>query len=167
MLKKTRYFYATILIILLFALILDIVTEDDLSYLGIAYFCTFIILSIFLISRGFIYKIDTNIYFGILILASPLIQLLISLGIKNYLYYCGGIFLILALASLVIWLYFKNNFHKMLNFIFLGEFIIFFISIYLTNLKFWYLIIMASLWIFLVSTTFIIKKQSHKKFVKK
>lgn len=162
MLKKTKYIYTTILIVLLLALMLDIASDDKISYLGIAYFMTFIILSFFLIARGLIYKIDTNVYFGILLLGSPLIQTLIMLDIRRYFIYCIAVFLVLWLASFVIWKYFKNDFHKKLNFLFLGEMAIFFMPICLTNLSFWYLIIMALVWlIFIIILTRAIKPKKH------
>lgn len=160
--KKIKYVYVTLLILLLLSLALDIIANDKISYLGITYFFTFVCLSIFLISRGLIYKIDTNVYFGLLLLASPLVQTLVTLEIHKYFVYCFGIFLVLWLASFVVWKVFKNDFHKLLSYIFLGEFVIFLAPLSFKNMTIWYLMIMAVVWFVLVLVlNFIITARKH------
>lgn len=147
---KSKFLYVILALILLICLAFDIVLDDNISYLAIAYFITFISLSIFLTLRGLIFKIDSNLYFGLLLTMSPIIQCLIYFNITRYTIYLITIFAVLTISSLVIWKYFKDKMHKMLFFIFLGEIGIFFVPFYLTNLSFWYLIIMAIVWLCIV-----------------
>lgn len=147
---KSKFLYVILALILLICLAFDIVLDDNISYLAIAYFITFISLSIFLTLRGLIFKIDSNLYFGLLLTMSPIIQCLIYFNITRYTIYLITVFAVLTISSLVIWKYFKDKMHKMLFFIFLGEIGIFFVPFYLTNLSFWYLIIMAIVWLCIV-----------------
>ena len=152
MAKKVRYFYFGLVFILLTCLAFDVLTPNEkISFLGLSYFIIFIAVALFLILRGFYYKIDTNIYFGILLLISPSSQFLISIGLIKYYYFCIISFMFLTISSLVIWKYFKDKTHKFLFFVFLGEMLIFFIPFCLTNFQFWYLIILAIIWALLVS----------------
>lgn len=146
MLAKTKFIYVTLLLTLLICLFLDILLDSRISYLFCAYFICFVILSLFLIFRGLIYKIDTNLYFGILLLISPLIQTIIYLNFIKYYLILIVIFTILSLASLSVWLFFKDKTHKKLFFVFLGEIIICLLPICLTKIKFWGLIILAVVW---------------------
>ena len=147
MLKTTRFIYGFLLIILLGCLLLDVLnTNKNISYLSIAYFIVFLSLSAFLLIRGFYYKIDTNIYFGVLLFISPISQILIKFNRVSYPYFLVCIFSVLSIASLLIWWYFKDKSHKKLFFAFLGEIIIFFLPFYLTKISIWVLIIMSVAW---------------------
>lgn len=146
MLAKTKFIYVTLLLSLLICLFLDILLDSKISYLFCAYFICFIVLSLFLVFRGLVYKIDTNLYFGILLLISPLIQTIIYFDYIKYYLILGIIFTILTFASLSVWLFFKDKTHKKLFFVFLGEIIVSLLPIYLTNISFWSLIILAVVW---------------------
>ena len=146
MLAKTKFIYITLLLTLLFCLFLDILLDSKISYLFCAYFIIFISLSIFLIARGFIYKIDTNLYFGILLLISPIIQFVIYINYVKYYLILSIIFLVLTLASLSVWLLIKDKGHKKMFFVFLGEIIVFLLPICLTKISFSVLIILAIVW---------------------
>ena len=147
MVKKVRYFYIALVTMLLICLAFDIFAPNkNISFLGCAYFIIFIALAFFLILRGVYYKIDTNIYFGILLFISPSFQLLINYDLMKYFYFCFVVFTFLTIASFIIWKYFKDRTHKLLFFVFLGEMFIFFMPFYLTNFLFWYLIILAVIW---------------------
>ena len=147
MVKKVRYFYISLIALLLTCLAFDILSPSKkISFLGCAYFIIFISIALFLILRGFYYKIDTNIYFGILLFISPVCQLLINFELTRYFYFCITVFLFLTLASLVVWKYFKDKTHKLFFFVFLVELFIFFIPFCLTNFQFWYLILLAIIW---------------------
>ena len=161
---KSNFLYLVLLFGLLICLVFDLVVDSAFSYLAIAYFVLFCFVSIFLIIRGFLYKIDTNLYFGILLLISPTIQTLIYLGIKDYAYYCISVFIPLTIASLTVWKYFKDTRHKTLFAIFVGEIFVFILPFCLTNISFWYLIIMAVVWFAMVLSFTIFK---HKKRPKK
>lgn len=146
MLTKTKFIYVALLCTLLICLLLDVLLESKISYLFCAYFICFIVLSFFLIFRGLIYKIDTNLYFGILLFISPIIQTFIYFDYIKYYLILISIFTILCLASFVIWQYFKDKVHKKLFFVFLGEILIFLLPICLTKISFWVLIIIAVVW---------------------
>lgn len=161
---KSNLLYILLLVGLFGCLIFDLVIQSSFSYLAFCYFVLFCFVAIFLIVRGFVYKIDTNLYFGILLLISPIVQTLIYFGIKNYSYYCVGVFLPLTLASLVVWRYFKNKRHQTLFVLFLGEIFIFLLPFCLTNISFWYLIIMAIVWFACVVCLSVLR---HKKQPKK
>lgn len=161
---KSNLLYLVLLVGLLICLVFDLVIDSALSYLAVAYFVLFCFVSIFLIIRGFLYKIDTNLYFGILLLISPIMQTLIYLGIKNYAYYCIGVFVPLTIASLAIWKYFKDARHKTLFAIFAGEIFVFTLPFCLTNISFWYLIIMVIVWFVVVMCCAIFR---HKRQPKK
>lgn len=98
---KSNLLYILLLVGLFGCLIFDLVIQSSFSYLAFCYFVLFCFVAIFLIVRGFVYKIDTNLYFGILLLISPIVQTLIYFGIKNYSYYCVGVFLPLTLPSVI------------------------------------------------------------------
>jgi len=160
MLTKTKFIYITLLLTLLICLFLDILLEDKISYLFCAYFIVFVVLSLFLIFRGLIYKIDTNLYFGVLLLISPLIQTIIYLDYIKYYLILATIFLMLTLASLLVWLFFKDKTHKKLFFVFLGEIIVCLLPICLTKISFWALIILAVVWfIFYFAVNYFKKKK--------
>lgn len=146
---KTKHIYITLTLILLSCLFLDILLDNKISYLFCAYIIIFLILSLFLILRGLIYKIDTNLYFGILLLISPIVQLLIYANYTQYFYICLSIFFVLTLSSFCVWKYFKDKSHKNLFFVFLGEFLIFLLPICLTKIKFYILILLSGLWFIL------------------
>lgn len=164
MLKRTKFVYATLMILLLMCLLFDVMLEEKtVSYLACAYFFVFVLLSIFLIIRGFVYKVDTNIYFGIMLLISPISQLLINYDIFSvyaFLLVCSSV---IAFASLVIWWYFKDKTHKLLFFIFLGEILIFLTPFYLTNLSIWYLIVIAIVWLVLAIIFNVVKKKFKRR----
>lgn len=143
---KSNLLYMILIVGLFVCLAFDIFVQSSISYLGTAYFVLFCILSTFLIIRGLIYKIDSNVYFGILLLLSPIIQTLIYFEINNYAMYCCCSFAILSLASLVAWKYFKDERHKIIFFIFSGEIVVFLLPFCLTKISFWYLIILAIVW---------------------
>lgn len=159
MASKIKYIYSFILIILLVCLGLDILEiYPSMSFLGCAYFAGFIILALFLILRGLIYKIDTNLYFGILLLASPIIQIMLYLNVINYILYSIVIFILLAFGSFVVWKHFKDLTHKKAFFVFLGEIVILLIAFYLTNISFWYLILVTGIWFVLFASVNLILK---------
>ena len=148
MVKKVKYFYFCLLTTLLICLTIDVIApSENISFLACAYFIIFIALAFFLILRGVYYKIDTNLYFGILLFISPAVQTLIYFDYAKYYHLFAVSCLFLTIASLIIWKYFKDKTHKFLFFVFLGEMLIFFIPFCLTNFKFWYLIILAIKWL--------------------
>lgn len=161
---KSNLLYAILILVLLTCLAFDILIKSTISYLGLAYFGIFCFLAVFLIIRGICYKIDTNLYFGVLLLISPIIQILIYFDIHFYWYYCVSIFAILSLASFTMWKYFKDKRHKSMFFVFFGEIVIFLLPFCLTNFSFWYLIIMAVVWLLFVAILSLGK--SHKKVKK-
>ena len=146
MLAKTKFIYVTLLLTLLICLFLDVLLDNKISYLFCAYFICFVVLSLFLIFRGLIYKIDTNLYFGVLLLISPAVQVLIYLNLTKYYFILAIIFTMLCIASLVVWMFFKDKSHKKMFFAFLGEIIIFLLPFYLTKIHFSVLIILAVVW---------------------
>ncbi len=158
---KSNLLYIILILGLLTCLAFDVLLESTISYFGTAYFVIFCFLAVFLIIRGFCYKIDTNLYFGTLLLVSPIIQILIYFDIHFYWYYCVVTFSILSLASFLMWKYFKDKRHKSIFFVFFGEIVIFLLPFCLTNFSFWYLMIMAVMWLALVGIWSL--AQSHKK----
>lgn len=158
---KSNLLYLILILGLLTCLAFDVLLESTISYLGTAYFVIFCFLAVFLIIRGFCYKIDTNLYLGTLLLVSPIIQILIYFDIHFYWYYCVVTFSILSLASFLMWKYFKDKRHKSIFFVFFGEIVIFLLPFCLTNFSFWYLIIMAVMWLAFVGIWSL--AQSHKK----
>ncbi len=161
---KSNFLYLVLLLGMFGCLVFDLVMDSDFSYLALCYFVLFCLVAVFLIVRGFVYKIDTNLYFGILLLISPIVQSLIYWGIKSYAYYCVGVFLPLAVASFAVWQYFKDKRHKVLFAIFFGEIFVFLSPFCLTNISFWYLIIMAIVWLAFVVFFVLLR---HKKQPKK
>lgn len=164
MLKRTKFVFFSTIFTLLFCLLIDIVFNPVFSALEIAYLFIFSLLAIFLILRGLTYKIDTNLYLGILLFISPALQLLIHFNIKNYAIYALAILSIMSLASLSVWKYFNDSMHKNFLFILLGEIAIFILPFCLTKISFWYLIILSVLWIFCF---FVTKKITKKTQIKK
>ena len=161
MLAKTKFIYVTLLLTLLLCLFLDIFLDNRISYLFCAYFICFVVLSLFLVSRGLIYKIDTNLYFGILLLISPIVQVLIYNSLLTYYFVLVAIFSVLSFASLVVWRFFKDKTHKRLFFVFLGEIIVFLLPICLTKINFLVLIILAVVWfIFYFTVNYFINRKN-------
>lgn len=161
MLARTKFIYVTLLLILLLCLLLDIFLESKISYLFCAYFICFVVLSLFLVFRGIIYKIDTNLYFGILLLISPIVQILIYYSFLTYYFVLVAIFSVLSLASLVVWKFFKDKTHKKIFFVFLGEILVFLLPICLTKINFLVLILLAVVWfIFYFAVNYFISKKN-------
>ena len=163
MLNRTKFLYATLVIVLVICLFKDAVRPNkDISYLACAYFFIFLALALYLILRGFSYKIDTNIYFGITLLISPSTQVLIKYELFSLASFFVCCFVFLTLASLIIWQYFKDKTHKFIFFVFLGEILIFLTPFCLTNFSIWYLILIAIVWL-ISSMLFIILKKKFRK----
>lgn len=160
--SKTKFIYFSLLIILLTCLLLDIILDRAFSYLFIAYIVVFCVLALYLIFRGVIYKIDTNLYFGILLTISPIIQLLFLFSYTKHFYILTAIFTVLALSSFTVWKYFKDKHHKVLFFVFLGEIVIFMLPIYLTKIHFYILIILAVVWFIFYFTVNHFKNKKSK-----
>ena len=164
MLKKTKFIYASLLIVLLVCLIMDITkNRQDFSYLETAYFVIFLMLSIYLIFRGFLYKVDTNLYFGMLLLISPISQILLyynHFSLLRFLLVCSSM---ICLSSFVIWKYFKDKTHKKIFFVFIGEILIFLTPFCLTNFSIWYLILIAIGWLVLAIVFCVFKKIISKR----
>ena len=160
MLARTKFIYVTLLLTLLLCLFLDIFLESKISCLFCAYFISFVVLSLFLVSRGLIYKIDTNLYFGILLLISPIVQILIYYSFLTYYFVLVAVFSVLSLASLVVWKYFKDKTHKKIFFVFLGEILVFLLHICLTKINILVLILLAVVWfIFYFAVNYFIGKK--------
>jgi len=159
MLKKTKFIYITLILSLLICLFFDCYLQSEISYLSCAYFFVFSALAIYLILRGLVFKIDTNLYLGIVLLASPISQILLyfeCFDIFSFMLVCS---IVLSLASLVVWKYFKDKSHKLLFFVFVGEIVIFSIPFCLTKFNIWYLIVIAICWLVLVTIINVVKKK--------
>ena len=119
--KKSKIFYYVVLLVNLVIFILDL-TTIEFPFFKISFGVTLVLIGLMLAIRAFSLKIDSSLFFGVTFL---------GLGTLNMVqYFCRNIFeakqlwpyylFVLALASLLTGLYFKEKLQLKLFILFLG-----------------------------------------------
>ena len=127
--KKTNIFYITTVAVAIICLILDLIFQDlSFSFLGICFALTMLVYGICLIIRGFNFKIDSSLFLGIIIFVFGIISTITSFTDFGYFDLWHYLLLGASLASVVTGIHFKINFQKKLSILFLGLFILAFLS---------------------------------------
>lgn len=135
MTKLTYFFYIFIFASLIICFVASIFIANAELLLIIAFACISLLISLFLIFRGFKYKIDTNILLGFVLLSVPCC-LLLEPVFANFFYYLACIAFFFSLGFFIIRKYFKDKKHIISFFVFLTIFAISMTGIYLTKFVF-------------------------------
>lgn len=146
--KKSKILYFSILIVNILCFILDLL-PFNFHFFNISFGCSLLLIGISLIVRGFAYKIDSSLFFGIALAIFGALNLFEYFGnvyfglLNKYLwpYYLFG----LAVASLFTGIYFKDKLQLKLFALFLGFGVILCLFVY-GLIKLWLLITLLIIW---------------------
>ena len=159
--KRTSVFYITTVVVAIVCLILDLIfTDISFSFLGICFGLTMLVYGMCLIVRGLHFKIDSSLFLGVAILVFGVISVITSFTQLSYLDLWHYMLLGLSGASAITGLYFKIGMQKKLSILFLGLFVLAFLS-QINTYNIWIMILTMFIWIiaFIVANNILLNRR--------
>ena len=145
--KKTNIFYITTVAVAVVCLILDLIFDDlSFSFLGICFALTMLVYGLCLIIRGLQLKIDSSLFLGIIIFAFGIISIITSFTDWGYLDLWHYLLLGVSIASVVTGMHFKITAQKKIALLFLGLFIVAYLS-QIGLYRWWQMLVGMLLWV--------------------
>ena len=161
--KKSKIFYYSVLVVNVLFFILDLLPLNlPFAFFRISFPVSLTLIGILLINRSVIYKLDSSMFFGIVLMLIGGLDLLEKLSATITTWHIWPYYLIaVSLASLVTAIYYKDKLQMKLFALFLGFGLI--SIIYANNLiVLWLYIVLMIVW-FVGYFTFNILKDKRRK----